>query len=554
MRVARHTSVARTRQPRALRNWFGPGKPRSHGVRVLPDRAMSSSPLLPNPMALAPRRMRTAARVAAPDDPHGRLAPVDPANPVLPHPSASPPPGERVRRGRPAASSTDGFLGLAGSLDPLRVAVVLLLVLTIGRLHEHFAFLVPLRPALLTAGIAIGWIALHPESIARNGILRTWPSRVIAGLLVVAVLSGVFGISFGQSMSFISSTYSKVLILWLLLALAMRTVADLRLMVWAYIGGVGFLVYLSVFVYQMTEQYGSLSQRLDDENAYMYDPNDLGVIMLSALPLLLHLFVTSKRVGKLVSALLILGIGYSTARAGSRGALVGLVAVGAMLLFMVRGVSVIRRLTFVSVVVVGMVVAAPAGYWDQMSTILQPKADYNWDAEDGRMKIWKRGAGYMARYPLFGVGISNFGRADGTISDKAKYHVPGTPIVFVAPHNSFVQAGAELGVPGLLLWSSLSFGALFGMLRMRRRLPPAWEQGTEDERFLFHLPTYLAIACGGFVVTSSFVSFAYLDPVYILAAYTSAAYALVAQRLPALAAGGRRARVQLPARQGGRQA
>src|SRR5256886_14550022 len=86
----------------------------------------------------------------------------------------------------------------------------------------------------------------------------------------------------------------------------------------------------------------------------------------------------------------------------------------------------------------------------------------------------------MLDYPAFGIGINNFERAEGTISDKARRSFAGDPIRWVAPHNSFVQVGAELGLPGLILWSSLIVGGIVGMSRLRRRLPPAWR--SEERR------------------------------------------------------------------------
>jgi O-antigen ligase len=135
--------------------------------------------------------------------------------------------------------------------------------------------------------------------------------------------------------------------------------------------------------------------------------------------------------------------------------------------------------------------------------------------------------GYMMRYPVFGIGIHNFTRAEGTISEKAYAHVVGTGLRWAAPHNSYVEVGAELGIPGLILWSSLVFGGMAGVFRMHRLLPREWRRGNPEQRFLYALTASLPIALLGFAVTSSFVSFAYLDPIYILAAMVSGTYLLV---------------------------
>jgi len=137
----------------------------------------------------------------------------------------------------------------------------------------------------------------------------------------------------------------------------------------------------------------------------------------------------------------------------------------------------------------------------------------------------------MMTYPLFGVGADNFPRAEGTISIKAKHHLDGEGIGFMAPHNSFVQIGAETGVPGLLLWSSLCFGGALMMRRLRRRVPNAWEFGDPEERFLHAGVTFLPVAWIGFIATAFFVSFAYLDPIYTLSAISAGTYVTVRRRL-----------------------
>jgi O-antigen ligase len=131
----------------------------------------------------------------------------------------------------------------------------------------------------------------------------------------------------------------------------------------------------------------------------------------------------------------------------------------------------------------------------------------------------------MLDYPVTGIGISNFPRAEGTISDKARNWTPSEAgIRWSAAHNSHIEAGAELGIPGLLLWLSMLVGGVAGPLRLRRRLPRAWRHGEQDQRFIYAATCYLPISMLGFIVSSTFVSFAYLDPVYVLLAFVSGLY------------------------------
>ncbi len=90
-----------------------------------------------------------------------------------------------------------------------------------------------------------------------------------------------------------------------------------------------------------------------------------------------------------------------------------------------------------------------------------------------------------------------------------------------------MQAGSELGVPGLILWTSLLFGGLVGLKRMWRRLGPHWARGDPDREFIYLALLYLRVAILGFAATSFFVSFAWIDPIYIVVALVSGVYACV---------------------------
>ena len=208
----------------------------------------------------------------------------------------------------------------------------------------------------------------------------------------------------------------------------------------------------------------------------------------------------------------------------------GFIAIGGSLLIMLKEVALVKRAAFVAVVLIAIIWKAPPGYWTQMQTVTEPTKDYNWTAVDGRKQVALRGIAYMLEYPVFGIGVSNFPMAEGTISSKAKRHIPGTGLKWSAAHNSHIEAGSEMGIPGALLWITLHVGGIVGMIRLRRRLPARWARGAWEEQFIYYTAVYLPIALIGFSVTASFVSFAYNDPIYLLAAYMSGLYVVARAR------------------------
>lgn len=438
---------------------------------------------------------------------------------------------------------------------PLQIIVAILIFLTIGRAHQHYGFLGALQPALLLFVAGAGYALLNPGSVRWKNAWSTWPPRVVAGLAAVACLSVPFAISIGMAGSFVLNAYSKVVLTFFLLLVALRHTDDLYLFVWAYVLGCGFLVYISLFVFALQESAGL--QRLGE--LYFYDSNDLGVVLSAGIPLCVVLFRNSDRLGKVVSGFVLVGIGASLARSGSRGSFLGLVAVAIGLMFLLRQISVLKRVGAVLVLAAGLFFMAPQGYWTQMESLTEPTEDYNWTSYYGRKAVAERGVGYMLENPVFGVGVGNFARAEGLPQEVFGSQAEARETYrWRAAHNSFVQAGAEMGIPGLLLFCGLVFGGIFGMSRLRKRLPKAWRRRKGQHRFVYDLATFLPVSWLGFAVSGFFVSFAYHDVTYVLTVLVAGTYLCARQlarreeSIPVAMPEGGRARPRAAARGGGR--
>lgn len=446
----------------------------------------------------------------------------------------SAPSSRASRRGRsaPSAVAEDGRARLTFVTDPLRVLLSLLTIVTISRVHLHYPILAALRPVLLLSVIAIGYAFLQPSSLTRTNVLNLWPMRVVTAFGVLACLSAPFGISLGNSASFILDSYAKTVAYAFLIALSVRNARDLYTYVWAFVISCGILSFFAVFVFGLESAVAggsSLNARLGE--LYTYDSNDLGVLLMMGLPLTFLLLFVDRGIKRWLLFVNLVGISVAMARSGSRGGFLGLVAVAIATLFFANGVSVFKRTLLLGGGALALSVSAPAGYWEQMATILTPKADYNYSSVDGRNALMKRGLGYMREYPVFGIGIWNFAKAECTISPKIQTREGNEAIRCIAPHNSLVQAGAELGVPGLLLWVTLCIGLVVAPLRLRRRLPSSWRKGAPGERFLYAATSFFPVAAAGFIVTSFFVTFAFADPAYLMAALLTGLYIAVAARI-----------------------
>jgi len=415
--------------------------------------------------------------------------------------------------------------------DPFRLALFALMVVSVSRVHQALG-LGALRPAFLLFAFAVGYAVLNPSTIRTSLLFRTWPPKVFVALGIMACLSVPFGLSIGGSAMFILQTYSKTLLFGLLLVAALRRSGDLRFFVWAYVISCGILVYFAAFTFGLSQASGGGFARL--QSLYTYDSNDLGLVLMVGLPLtILMMQAALTRKARIASGTVLVGIGAAAALSGSRGAFIGLIVVGFALLFTLKRISFAKRAGFVFAVALSLVIAAPQGYWEQMQTLTNPTADYNWDSRYGRRMVWTRGLEYFASNPISGIGIGNFGRAEGTISEPARNfeNRVGERLKWSVAHNSFLEPLAEMGLPGFLLWSSLVFGGMISMVRLRRRLPQAWARGDPEQRFLYGATLYIPISLVGFTATAFFVSFTYQDPIYILAAFVAGVHVACRDRL-----------------------
>lgn len=437
--------------------------------------------------------------------------------------------GARGRTVKPAPLRLGDW---AESLDVVRLPIAGVMIISISAVHMYLGPLQYIRPALSFLALAVASVALKPKLVRWRNLRDSWPAQGVILFLLLCLVSSIFGLSPGGSVRYILDRYSKVLIFYFLMVVSIRSARDLAVMMWAFVISVGIVIILAFTVLDLKPTHDGLG-RLEG-GATMFDANDIGMIFLMCLPIALLLVLTAGKVGRIVAAAVLAGIPVIVALTGSRGALIGMALSLFALFFVLSRVGLATRLSMSVALLGGLALAAPAGYWKQMSTILNPSKDYNTSDEYGRIGIAKRGVGYMLSYPVTGVGIANFPRAEGTISPIAQARAAsGLAVQWIAPHNTYVQVGAELGIPGFVLWMTLLTGGTVGLWRLRKKTPRAWEQQTAERRFLREAALFLPVSFIAFGVTSFFLSHAYTPPTYIIFGFHAAIVMLIRKELRA---------------------
>lgn len=394
--------------------------------------------------------------------------------------------------------------------DLLLVCVAVYIAAAVGRVHQLFPVLLVLRPALVSAILAIGLYLLSQSGQRRVGLLRSSPTICLVGLLVWGALAipGALnqGVAFGTW-----SNFAATLAMCFVIAGSVRRGADVERLALVYFGVTALYTVVVLLRFQL--QLESDDWRLG--RLYYYDANDFATLIVSAMPLGLYFVLGQRR--RLARALAAVGLSVLAVgliRSGSRGGFIAFVAVTAFILLGFTTIRARSRLVGLIVLLAVVVGAASDRYWAQMQTLLNPNQDYNLTSDAGRMRVWRRGLGYMTDNPVVGVGMGNFPAAEGTISPMARLAERGIGVRWGAAHNSFIQVGAELGIPGLLLFVGLVASVFRSLHRVGRR------RFAEDPstRGVSRLAQSLMAALVGFIVGAFFLSLAYADMLYTLVA------------------------------------
>ncbi|WP_338455376.1 O-antigen ligase family protein [uncultured Alteromonas sp.] len=234
------------------------------------------------------------------------------------------------------------------------------------------------------------------------------------------------------------------------------------------------------------------------------DPNDMGMFLVMNIPIVLFfMFSTTSSMKKLfwggIIVWMLLGIYWT----GSRGSLVGLLAVMAAIFYFKYGKvkSIIVGLISLPMITIGLSSFRTIGKDDQSSL--------------DRLTAWYQGIQMFKHRPLFGFGKERF----------LEYHSK-------VAHNSYVTVMAELGVFGYLLWMSfllITFLLLVKIVRLKKPNDLTNSVICNEE---IVLAKYLFISLIGYCSTAFFISRSYIMFFYMFAAMAAASYIRIGQYEP----------------------
>lgn len=418
--------------------------------------------------------------------------------------------GEGRRRGGIAFSLTTAT-GAERWVAPL---LGLYLGWAVARIPEIFpALAVPRLPMMLL----LVFMALLAFAVPVTGWRAAWRNSQAFRLTVfigfLAVATAPLGIWIAGSIEFLKNRYVIAFVLFLACFLFLRDRRNMRVALSIYILCLALIAAKILLEWdpdRLVEFNGELvpmsSLRADLQRADIslsLDPNDYGAVVATSVPLALWLSVGSF-VRRLFWTSLAVVMIVSVAVTGSRGALLGIVAVACTLLFV--GATGWKRsilLVIFGIGAVGISAAATTGMMDRFLDF--GTDDYNVAGNEGRLFFWRQGMVWMLKRP-WGYGISNFPTFFGWMNGPDR-----------AAHSMWVQYGMELGVAALVAVIMLASVLIRGHYRNRQlglsvqgnRV--ATETGESEAALSGHLLAMLA----GCLVTGTFLSNAYYPLTYM---------------------------------------
>jgi putative inorganic carbon (hco3(-)) transporter len=235
------------------------------------------------------------------------------------------------------------------------------------------------------------------------------------------------------------------------------------------------------------------------------DPNDLAAAFNLQLPIAFTVALAYRGAARAVLLACSVILAAGTIATLSRGGFLGLVAIGAVLVWKLArhwGPSVLIAAMLICTTVL---VLLPTPYLSRLETLV------NWHDREAslaeRLDILDRGLYLATHHLVFGIGMGNF--RSYTVQNKGA-------------HNSYLEISSELGLLGLAAYLTLIANPLLtlGRLQKKERHPALLRRAGDP------LPFYLSIGLQAsliaYIVCSFFLSLQYVWPLYLIAAYAVA--------------------------------
>jgi O-antigen ligase len=324
-------------------------------------------------------------------------------------------------------------------------------VVAVGKIGDLIPGLHEIPLAKIVAAFAI-FIAIR----SRTGFAAaTWktvpPARLTIAVMIVTTASILWSVLRSASFGVIIGSALGVVVTLLIVIKASRGWAPVKTILNGTVAASIVLV-ATVLTSKVHDAGGDRAGF-----SISYDPNDFAYVLIGLLPIVITFGVVSRGVKRLIYFVIAGSVTVAILLTQSRGGLLGLtlevlamtfflpVARRGQLNFRISKSGLVARATLL--ILMGMVLwqALPETARTRLGGITDVTSDYNAKItegpQSGRLGIWTRNLPLILDRP-WGFGAGAFAAVDGRFAGGW----------YRAPHNTFLQALMELGIPGFILF------------------------------------------------------------------------------------------------------
>jgi O-antigen ligase len=356
---------------------------------------------------------------------------------------------------------------------------------------------------------------------------------ILFGFIIVA--TAPFSVWPGGALDVFTDTYSKILIVFVLMMNTITTPKRLERLTWLILICCGYVATLAVVNYARGLTLVENGRLAGPVAGLFGNPNDLALNMVTFMPAaaVVALGRHHSSLKPLIAAGIVAEMLAVVVFTKSRGGAIGLGVMLAVLVVLGRKI----RPGFAAMAVIGVVAATPfmpQSFWDRMASIANEDVDKRefTGSSEARRLLLTEGVNTFVERPFTGVGAGQF----------KNYNPPGRRERWRETHNVLLQVASETGILGLLTFSFLIVRAALAAAATRRMLARAQRQRTDplrlamsdsDRRSVYAHIVAMSAGLAGWFVCAMFASVAYNWTFYYLLALIVTACTLTRDRLEA---------------------
>lgn len=373
----------------------------------------------------------------------------------LPSPSA---PAEH-----PAGATTIEKLGFA--------FLGLFLVLIYSRLFESR----PLASLHLPLISGAATLAIAAASGNLGSTLRFSLTRLMLLFTVWMILCVPFAYWRRGSLTVLVDHWLKSFLVFVLIATLVRTLPQLRRVCLL------LLVAIAAAATWATIQGAASWERLALGEGEFANANQFAMVCMMGVPIAIAVIADMTRPAwlRLLSAGILVLLGATILRTGSRSGLLALLLLGIVCLTLLPLAGRILAIVTMAAGALLAIQLLPPAVLTRFSTFLTPTGEYQsvleaqvamstGESAQGRLQVAKDALRYTLETPLLGLGPGNFiNRRNQEYHDKYGRHG------WLETHNAYLQVLTEMGVPGLLIFAGIFASAYRLAKRAQVRLKQA---------------------------------------------------------------------------------